>query len=99
LIKSGSEFRFEPGTLAGAIAQEIQARSADVRVAVDNYFLDHGRTREESALNPDAIAGDTPHSEVGIVPAAVLADDGALEFLSAHGGAFFDAHKHADVIT
>ena len=67
--------------------------------AMDDHFLDARRARQEGALNPDAITGNPPHGEIGIVAASPHAQHSPAKFLGALGGAFFNAQVHADGIT
>jgi hypothetical protein len=67
-------------------------------MAVHHNFFNTGRAGEESAFYTDAVAGDTPNREIGIIGAFPLTDDGTFEFLNSLVAAFCDPQKHTDII-
>src|SRR6185369_14862669 len=76
----------------------VQLSAAHLGIAENFHFVDARRAQQEGALHADAMGGQAPHGEVGIVAALAHADDDALEFLDALFVAFDDAQMHADVV-
>jgi hypothetical protein len=85
------EFLLQTGPLAGAVAQEIQVRTADSRVAFDEDFFNARGTQQESPLNSYTITSYPADCKIGVVAAASMPDNGSTKFLGAFVGAFFDA--------
>ena len=96
---SGSEFLFEAGMFPGALTQMVEFCPADLRMPLDNYFLQAGRAGEKCAFNANAITGNSPDGEGGVVAAGPLADNGATEFLDTLGVAFLNADMDIDQVT
>src|SRR4030066_165362 len=85
------KFLLQPGSLTGAVAQEIEVRTADSRVAFDDDFFDARRTQQKSPLNSYTITGDPADGKIGVVAAATMPDNSSTKFLGAFVSAFFDA--------
>jgi len=90
--KSSGKFLFEAGVLPSALPQVVKLGPADLGMALDNHFLQPGRTGEECAFHADTIAGNPADGKTGIIPMPPAADDGSAEFLDALGVAFLDAY-------
>ena len=88
------EFLLQTGVLASAAAHEIQVGAAYVGMAVHYNFFKTGRASQEGALDANAIAGHTAHSEVFVIAASAGANHCATEFLDALVVAFFDAQEN-----
>jgi hypothetical protein len=93
------EFLLEAGALAAAIAQVVQLGAAHAGLALNDHAFQSRRAEQEGALYTDAVAGDAPDGEIGIVAAAAQPDDGTFKFLGSLVVAFFDPQVNANGIT
>lgn len=93
------EALLEAGALARAVAQVIQAGSANLAVSIDHNFFQPRRAGEEGSFNTNAIAGDPAHGETGIGTIVMGEENCSFEFLHTFAGAFFNSHMHTDDIT
>jgi hypothetical protein len=93
------EFLLQTGPLTSALTQIIKLGPADVRFAVYFDFLYAGRISQEYPLHTDAIAGNAAHCKSRGNPALALPDNGALKFLHAFVGSFFNPQKNANCIS
>jgi hypothetical protein len=89
----------EPRSLSGPLTQEVQIGSADMRSPMYNNFFNARRVEQKGALDSDAIAGDTPHGEIGVVAALTGTQHGPAEFLGALCVPFSDTQEYTDRIT
>jgi hypothetical protein len=89
----------ETSTLARAVAQVIQARSADYVVPVYDYFVDTRGAQQEGPFHTHAIAGYPADGEGRIVAVYMYKQHSTSKFLNTFPGAFLDFYVHADCIT
>ena len=96
---AGLELLLEAGALTAAIAEEVQTTAADFAVAIDNNFVDAGRTGQESTFDTNTIGCDTADGESGIRTVVMSVENDTLEFLNTFTVTFLDLYMNGDLVT
>src|SRR5699024_6737286 len=94
----GSAALADASSLAAQVAQVVELGAADVTADVHLDLLDDGRVHREGALDAHAEA-DLADREGLADPAALAADDDALEHLDTRAAALDDAHVDGHGVT
>ena len=92
----GLKTLLEASGLASAFSQEIQPGTTDLGVPINDDFLDPGGAHQEGAFHADAVAGDTPHGEGGVICTATDVEQGAFKDLDPFPVTLFDLEVDAD---
>jgi hypothetical protein len=68
-------------------------------MAMNLDLLDPRRARQESSFNTNAVGGDSPHREVGLVTAFPFAYNGATNQLDTFTLPFNDSQVYCNAVT
>jgi len=82
--------------LAANVAQVVKLGAANLRVACHLNLFDARAFQEERAFHTDAVTGNAPYGEIGIVPALAQPDYNTLKYLNALFVAFNYAQVNLD---